>query len=181
MRRTAPSLALALVLSPVLCTAGKAVPPPELTDEHRHQGGHVTFRTPAGWEVVEGGDGRLDAWGPEVGMRIVERQGEQGLDSFHVDCMMERLAGPMDADPQVKYEYDFVGGMIGQQRALDSAFAVTYDKEIRGHRIWRQRNITLIGFGRSLCVVGYAPAKGWKKNGPHAALLQAVMSSVNVK
>lgn len=182
MRRTAPAIALAVLMSPVLCEAGgKAAPPPDLTDEHRHPGGHITFRTPADWKVTDGPDGRVDAWGPEVGLRIVERLGEQGLDSFHVDCMMERLAGPMDTEPQVKYEYDFVGGMVGDQRALDSAFAVAYDQEIRGHRAWRQRNITLVGLGRSLCVVGYAPVRGWKKKGPNAVLLDAVLASVTVQ
>jgi hypothetical protein len=182
LRRTAPAAALAVLLSPALCAAGgKAVSVPELTDEHRSAGGHVAFRTPEGWTVTPTGDGRVDVWGPEVGMRLVERAGEQGLDSFHADCMLERLAPPMDTEPQVKYEYDFVGGMIGEQRALDSAFAVAYDKEIHGHRLWRQRNISLVGLGRSLCVIGYAPAKGWKKNGPTAALLDAVLSSVTVK
>jgi hypothetical protein len=115
-------------------------------------------------------------------MRLVERSGEQGLDSFHADCMLERLAPPMDTEPQVKYEYDFVGGMIGQQRALDSAFAVAYDKDVRGHRLWRQRNISLVGLGRSLCVVGYAPAAVWKGKASAARILMdAVLSSVTVK
>lgn len=172
-----------VLLSPALGAAGgKAPPPPELTDEHRHPGGHVTFRTPPDWTITDSGDGRLDAWGPEIGMRLVERSGEQGLDSFHADCMLERLAPPMDTEPQVKYEYDFVGGMIGQQRALDSAFAVAYDKDVRGYRLWRQRNISLVGLGRSLCVVGYAPAPLWKgKSSAARVLMDAVLSSVTVK
>jgi hypothetical protein len=183
LRRTAPAIALAVLLSPAFTMAGgKAAPPPDLTDEHRHPGGHITFRTPADWKVVAGADGTLDAWGPEIGMRLVERSGEQGLDSFHVDCMMERLAGPMDTEPQVQYEYDFVGGMFGLQRGLDSAFAVVYDKEIRGHRAWRQRNISLVGMGRSLCVVGYAPVALWKKkSSPTRVLMDAVLSSVTVR
>jgi hypothetical protein len=183
LRRTAPAIALAVLLSPTLCAAGgKAVPPPELTDEHRHPGGHITFRTPADWEVTDKGHGRVEAWGPDLGMRLVERDGEQGLDGFHADCMEERLAPPMDTEPQVKYEYDFVGGMVGQQRGLDSAFAVVYDKEVHGHRTWRQRNISLVGMGRSVCVVGYAPAALWKKkSSPTRALMDAVLSSVTVK
>lgn len=183
MRRTAPAIALAVLLSPVLTEAGgKAVPPPDLTDEHRHPGGHITFRTPADWKVTDEGHGRVEAWGPDIGMRIVERTGEESLDGFHSICMEERLAAPMDMEPQVKYEYDFVSGMVGEQRGLDSAFAVVYDKEIRGHRAWRQRNISLVGLGRSLCVVGYAPAALWKKkSSPMRVLMDAVLSSVTVK
>lgn len=182
MRRTAPAIALAVLLSPALAAGGEAVPPPELTDEHSFRDGRITFRTPAGWTVTDDTHGRVEAWGDDIGIRLVSRDGEQGLDSFHVDCMAERLAGPMDTHPQVKYEYDFVGGMVGQQRGLDSAFAVSYDAEVRGHRLWRQRNISLVGMGRSLCVVGYAPAALWKKKaGPTRVLMDAVLSSVTVR
>jgi hypothetical protein len=184
LRRTAPAIALAVLLSPVLCAAGgEALAPPDLPAEHHLPGGHVTFRTPADWTVTDEGHGRVDAWGPEIGMRIVERDGEQGLDGFHVDCMEQRLAAPMDMDPQVQYEYDHVGGMVGEQRGLDSAFAVVYDKEVRGHRMWRQRNISLVGLGRSLCVVGYVPAALWKKkkSNPVRLLMDAVLSSVTVR
>ena len=183
MRRTAPAIALAVLLSPALCAAGdKGAPPPELTDEHRHPGGHVTFRTPSDWTFADKGHGVVEAWGPDLGIRLVERDGEQGLDGFHADCMVERLAPPMDTEPQVQYEYDFVGGMVGHQRALDSAFAVAYDKDVRGHRVWRQRNISLVGLGRSLCVVGYVPAALWKKKSSQArVLLDAVLSSVTVR
>ena len=37
-----------------------------------------------------------------------------GLDSLHVECMLVRLAGAMDTFPQVDYEYDFVGGELGE-------------------------------------------------------------------
>jgi hypothetical protein len=183
LRRTAPAIAVAVFLSPAFSAAGgKAVPPPELTDEHRHPGGHISFRTPADWAVTDKGHGVVEAWGPEIGMRLVERDGEQGLDGFHSDCMLERLAPLMDSEPQVKYEYDFVGGMVGQQRGLDSAFAVIYDKDFRGHRMWRQRNISLVGMGRSLCVVGYAPSALWKKkSSPTRVLMDAVLSSVTVR
>ena len=47
--------------------------------------------------------------------------------------MLVRLAGPMDTFPQVDYEYDFVGGEVGERRALDSAFVVHYDEPVEGH------------------------------------------------
>lgn len=182
MRREVAAFSLAISLSPALGVAGgKALPPPDLTDQHSNPSGHVTFATPADWNVTTRDASRVDAWGPDVGLRLVERNGEQGLDAFHVDCMMERLAGPMDTEPQVAYEYDFIGGMINGHRALDSAFAVRYDKEIRGHRQWRQRNVSLVGSGRSLCVVAYAPAAAWKKSPESRALLDAVLSSVTIK
>jgi hypothetical protein len=183
LRRTAPAIALAVLLLPAITTAGrKAVPLPELTDEHRHPLGHVTFRTPAGWTVKDEGPGRVEAWGPDIGMRIVDRAGEESLDGLHVNCMEERLASPMEMEPQVQYEYDHVGGMVGEQRGLDSAFVVIYDKDVRGFRAWRQRNISLVGLGRSLCVVGYAPAALWKKkSSPTRVLMDAVLSSVTVK
>jgi hypothetical protein len=183
LRGTAPAIALAVLLSPALAAGGEAVPPPDLTDEHRLPDGRITFRTPPDWQVADKGHGVVEAWGPEIGLRLVAREGEESLDGFHTNCMEERLAAPMDMEPQVKYEYDFVGGMVGQQRGLDSAFAVLYDKDVRGHRVWRQRNISLVGMGRSLCVVGYAPAALWKKkkSNPTRVLMDAVLSSVTVR
>ena len=73
--------------------------------------------------------------------------------------MLERLAGAMEQEPSVQYEYDFVGGAMGDRRALDSAFVVTYDKpDRRAQRQWRQRSVTIVGNGTSLCAVAYAPA-----------------------
>ena len=182
MRREVALSTLAIFLFPALGVAGgKALPPPDLTNEHLHPSGHVSFMTPPDWNVTARDASRVDAWGPEVGLRLVERNGEQGLDSFHVDCMMERLAGPMETAPEVAYEYDFIGGIVNGHRALDSAFAVNYDQKIRGHRVWRQRNVSLVGSGRSLCVVAYAPAESWKKSPASRALLDAVLSSVTIK
>jgi hypothetical protein len=182
VRREVAAFSLAIFLFPVLGVAGgKALPPPDLPEQHSNPSGHVTFQTPADWTVSAKDGARIDAWGQDLGLRLVERDGEQGLDSFHVDCMMERLAPPMETEPQVAYEYDFIGGMVNGARALDSAFAVRYDKEIRGHRQWRQRNVSLVGSGRSLCVVAYAPAERWKKSAESRALLDAVLSSVLIK
>ena len=183
MRREVAASTLAIFLSPALGVAGgKPVPVPALTDQHKNPSGHVSFMTPADWNVTVKDASRVDAWGPDIGLRLVERQGEQGLDSLHVDCMaMERLAPPMETHPQVAYEYDFVGGELLGHRALDSAFAVEYDKEIRGHRLWRQRNVSLVGSGRSLCVMVYAPAAQWKKSKASRALVDAVLGSVTIQ
>jgi hypothetical protein len=182
VRREVAASTLAIFLSPALGVAGgKALSLPPLTDEHKNPTGNVTFQTPADWNVSVSDPTRVEAWGPDLGLRVVERQGEQGLDAMHVDCMLERLAPPMDTEPQVAYEYDFIGGMVNGHRALDSAFLVRYDSEIRGHRQWRQRNVTLVGGGRSLCVVAYAPYPQWKKSKESRALLDAVLSSVTIK
>jgi hypothetical protein len=92
--------------------------------------------------------------------------------------MLVRLAGPMDAFPQVDYEYDFVGGEVGDRRALDSAFVVHYDQPVEGHRDWRQRNLTVVGEGESVCVVAYAPLPFWKKSKPARNLLTSVVESI---
>lgn len=182
VRREVAAATLAIFLSPTPGAAGsKPVPAPVLTDEHRHPSGHVSFLTPPDWNVTVKDSSRVDAWGTDVGLRLVQRSGEQGLDSFHADCMLERLASPMETEPQVAYEYDFVGGLVAGHRALDSAFAVRYDQPVRGHRRWRQRNVSLVGSGRSLCVVTYAPSAQWKKSSAARTVLDAVLASVTLK
>jgi hypothetical protein len=83
----------------------------------------------------------------------------------------------MDTAPQVQYEYEYIGGVFGTRRALDSAFAVTYDNPVRGHRQWRQRTLTVVGAGQSLCAMSYAPLSAWK-SAKTRALLDAVLASV---
>ncbi len=121
--------------------AGKQVPPPPLPAQHRHLSGGFAFRTPEGWKVDSPPENPevVNAAGDGVAVRFVYRDGESGYDSLHGACMLERLAGAMDMDPVVRYEYDFVGGVIGDRRALDSAFVVTYDKPILGQRQWTFR------------------------------------------
>ena len=170
-----------LVLAPIPCGAGKAkAPPPELTVEHRNASRSLAFRTPAGWTVESGGASpeQTEARGDGLVVRIVRREGEIGLDSYHAECMLVRLAGPMAAAPQVNYEYDFVEGPVGERRALDSAFTVHYDEPIEGHRDWRQRNLTVVGGGESLCLIAYAPKAVWKRSKETRALLEAVLGSV---
>jgi hypothetical protein len=154
-----------------------------LTVERANAAGTFTLRTPEDW-VVETRAGQpevTEARGGPLVLRIVRREGELGLDSWHVQCMLERLAGPMETQPQVDYEYDFRQGWIGDRQAMDSAFVVHYDEAIEGHKDWRQRNLTLIGGGESLCVVAMAPSRVWKKSKEDRALLEAVMKSVRLE
>ncbi|HSD67342.1 MAG TPA: hypothetical protein VLF95_11610 [Vicinamibacteria bacterium] len=178
---TASGLACLLLL-PAPSGAGRKDPPapPALTSEHSNASKTLTFRTPAGWEV-EAGAGQpelTEARGDGLIVRILRRDGELGLDSMHVECMLVRLAGAMDTFPQVDYEYDFVGSTVEERRALDSAFVVHYDQPVAGHRDWRQRNLTVVGGGESICVVGYAPLPVWKKSKQARNLLTSILESI---
>lgn len=174
-----------VVLCPVIVLAGRRAPesPPPLNVEHQHPSGAFLFRTPEDWKVQTSpaNPNTVEAWGGDIGLRFVYRAGEAGYDSLHVDCMLERLAGPMDTEPQVKYEYEFVGGVVANRRALDSAFVVRYDQPRHGHREWRQRTITVVGQGESLCVMSYVPRETWKSSAPARALVDSVLSSVTFR
>jgi hypothetical protein len=154
-----------------------------LVTEHRNAAGTFTVRTPEDWvfETRAGQPEVTEARGGSLLLRIVRREGELGLDSWHVQCMLERLAGPMQTRPQVDYEYDFRQGWIGDRQVMDSAFVVKYDEPIEGHKDWRQRNLTVIGGGESLCVVAMAPRPVWKKSKKDRALLEAVVKSVRLE
>jgi hypothetical protein len=170
---------LALSFLPASAWAGKkeiAVPP--LTVEHRHASGAFTFRTPEGWKVQTGANGEIEAWGADVGVRFLSRDGEFGSDGLHATCILEGLAPAAATDPRIKYEYEYMGGVMGDRRVLDSAQYVRYDDPVHGHRDWRQRTVTVVGGGFSLCVMGYAPAPVWKKSAESRALLEAVMGSL---
>jgi len=151
-----------------------------LSQEHWNASRTLSLRTPAGWQVksTSGEPEVTEARGDGLIVRILRREGELGLDSLHVECMLVRLAGAMETFPQVEYEYDFVGGEVGDRRALDSAFTVQYDAAVEGHRDWRQRNLTVVGGGESVCVVAYAPVAVWKKSKPARRLLTSVVESV---
>jgi hypothetical protein len=181
-RVAATLLLVALALS-ADAHAGKKAPPPPLPTLHQHPGGGFAFRTPEAWKVVSTPENpdTVNATGDGVAVRFVYHEGESGYDSFHGACMLERLANAMEMDPVVQYEYDFVGGVIGDRRALDSAFVVTYDKPILGERQWRQRTVTIVGNGTSLCAITYAPASVWKKSASTRALLDAVLASVTFR
>jgi hypothetical protein len=161
----------------------KKAAPPDLPLLHRHPSGKFTFRTPRDWTVGTSlaSPETLEVRGDDLLVKFIFREGEVGLDSLHVTCIDERLAGPMETEPGVKYEYDFLSGTVAGLELLDSAFLVRYDKEIGGHREWRQRNVTLVGAGVSLCAISYAPAARWKKSAETRALLDAVLESARLE
>lgn len=174
---------LAVLMAPARATAGKEAPPPPLTHEYVHPSGAFSYKTPEGWQVHASptDPDAIEAGGDGLLVRFLFQRGEAGYDSLHVTCMMERLAPAMDTEPQVKYEYDFLSGVVGDRRGLDSAFVVKYDKPILGHREWRQRNVTLVGHGQSICAISYAPAAIWKKSAATRSLLNAVLESLTFR
>jgi hypothetical protein len=176
-------LTVAVCPDPVLAGRKDPGPVPPLSVEHQHPSGAFLFRTPDGWKVqpIAANPDAIEAWGGDLGVRFVYRAEEYGYDSLHVDCMQERLAGPMDTEPQIQYEYEFVGGEVGSRRALDSAFIVRYDRPRHGHREWRQRTITVVGQGESLCVMTYVPREMWKSSPPTRALVDSLLASVTFR
>jgi hypothetical protein len=174
------TLLAALAALAAQAEAGRKVEAPALSAELRHPSGAFTFRTPDGWKLVAvpGNSEAVETGDGTVALRFVFRKSEWGLDAMHAACMLERLAPPMDTQPQVQYEYDFIGGAVANRRLLDSAFAVHYDAPVRGARDWRQRNVTIVGEGQSLCVVSYVPQALWKKSAPTRVLVDAVLSSI---
>ena len=56
-----------------------------------------------------------------------------------------------------------------------------YDSAIQGHQEWRQRNLTVVGAGQSLCIIVYVPAQVWKKSKASRALADAVVTSVTLQ
>jgi hypothetical protein len=155
---------------------------PALVAEHTHSSGAFSFKTPAGWSVgpPKANPDALDASGDGVVVRFLYRPDEIGFDALHALCMLERLAAPMAQNPRVEYEYDFISATVGDRRSLDSAFLVRYDAAIAGYREWRQRNLTLVGAGESLCLITYAPQPLWKQRATRR-LLEAVLASVAFK
>lgn len=182
LRPLATALLIAL-LGPAAWGGGAADGPSPLTQEHVHPSGAFTFKTPPDWrvQVSASNPNAVDAGGSGLMVRFLFQPEEVGFDSLHVLCMLERLAGGMDQDPRIKYEYDFVSGVVGDRRGLDSAFIVKYDAPIAGHREWRQRNVTLVGAGQSLCAISYAPLRVWKKSRSSRLLLDSVLSSVTFR
>lgn len=180
MKRAGLASACAVALGFGVAAAAPKRPAPDLPQELRHPSGAFTFRTPAGWtaRVLEDNRDVLEAAGDQMLARFYFKPQEIGLDALHVTCMDMRLLGPMETSPQVRYEHDFVGGVLGGRRLLDSAFEVRYDSEVGGASEWRQRNLTLVGEGESLCAIGYAPLRLWKKSRQARELLDAILASV---
>jgi hypothetical protein len=180
MKDLAALILSSLLLLPVALPAGQKDAVAALSEEHSNGSKTLRFKTPAGWTVTHTpGDLELaEARGGGMILRLLRREGELGLDSLHVECMLIRLAGPMETHPHVDYDYDFVGGGIGGRRALDSAFVVEYDAPIAGEKKWRQRNLTLVGEGESVCVITYVPNSVWKKSSTARKLLTSLVESV---
>jgi hypothetical protein len=154
-----------------------------LVAEHESASGRFSFKTPAGWTVETrlGQPEKVEARGDNLVFRVLRTEGEVGLDSLHVQCMVERLAPIMEAQPQVDYEHDFQEGWVGSRHALDSAFVVHYDEPVQGARDWYQHNVTVVGEGESMCIIGMSPRDLWKKSKETRTLLDAVMASVRPK
>jgi hypothetical protein len=178
-------LLASLLLIPGPIWAGKEKSPaPPLASQHQNRDGAFRFRTPEGWTVESRGENPeiVEArGGQELIVRFVHRNQEAGYDGIHADCMLERLADAMKIDPQIQYEYDFLSSEQGPHRLLDSAFFLRYDEPVRGHRQWRQRNLTIVGGGQCLCVITYCPLATWKKSADTRALLDSVVRSVEFR
>ena len=177
------SIVAAASIAVAVFAARPAQAPPVLDVWQRSPSGAFAFRTPAGWTVQSRAEQpeTMEAAGDGLRVRIIHRTGEHGFDSLHGACMLERLAPPEDVSPEIKYEYDYVGGAFGERRALDSAFVVKYDKAVHGHKQWRQRNLTVVGAGASLCAISYAPVPVFKRSREARDLLDAILASVTVR
>ncbi len=171
-----------LTLLPAALTAGGQDAPAALGRVHENASGTVRFRTPEDWAVSTqpGVPEVSEARGGGLIVRILRREGELGLDSLHIDCMLLRLAGGTEAEPAVDYEYDFLEGRLAERKVLDSAFVVHYDAAIDGARAWRQRNVTIVGEGESVCVVGYAPLPALKRSKEMRRTFDAVLASIEL-
>ena len=159
----------------------KLVEPPPLSQSHSHRDGLFTFAVPDGWKVGKGTGGDPDsvqATGDGLVVRFVYRRGDAGYDAYHGACLSERLIGRGDHSGVPEYEYDYVEGSYGDRRSIDSAFVTEYDTEVFGHRKWRQRNLTVVGGGHSLCLIAFAPASVWKRSIEARSLLDAVLMNV---
>ena len=182
-RRKAPlrNAGLLFAFLPALAVFALEKPAPALSSEHRDASGSFSFRTPAAWTVEDVRADRTEASGDGLVVRFFHHREATGFDSLHVSCMQDRLAGAMESDVKVDYEYDFQEGVLGAGRVLDSAFRTRYDKPVKGYRDWRQRNVTLVGSGRSLCIIAYCPVPLWKKSRELRALLDGVVMSVSAR
>jgi hypothetical protein len=155
--------------------------PPSLSQVYVHRTGQFTFRVPESWRIgahVNGDPDTVQAVGDGLVVRFVYRDREAGYDAFHGICLAERLVGREHDAAPAQYEYDYVEGSYGDRRALDSVFVVEYGKDVLGHRKWRQRNLTVVGGGHSICLIAFAPASVWKKSIEARGVLEAVLQNV---
>jgi hypothetical protein len=183
LRRALLGTVLAAAAVPGVVWADAPPAAPALTREHAHPSGAFRFRTPDGWteQKVKADPTALQLAGDGMVVRFLFQNREVGYDALHSICMTQRLEEAPQTDPWIEFEYDFISGNLGDRRFLDSAFRVLYDEAILGEREWRQRNMTVVGAGQSLCIVVYVPSKVWKKSKPARALADAVVKSVEFK
>jgi hypothetical protein len=176
------TLALVLLL-PTWASAAKKAASAPLVEEHAHPSGAFTFKTPAGWKTapVAGNPDLYQATDGTVLLRFLFHEQETGYDGLHAVCMLERLAPAMETAPSVQYEYDYVSWIAADRRVLDSAFVVKYDQPVQGSRDWRQRNLTVVGGGESLCIITYVPAAVWRKSAALRATLEEVVRSITFR
>lgn len=176
--------ALAAALAwPAVARAGQKPEPPALTHEHTHPSGAFTFKTPESWteEAFPAEPGVQQVAGDGMVVRFAFQKREVGYDALHGLCMTQRLKDAPQTDPWIDFEYDFLSGGLADRRFLDSAFRVRYDAPIQGHREWRQRNLTVVGAGESLCIIAFVPSQVWKKSKASRALADAVVRSVGFR
>jgi hypothetical protein len=160
--------------------AGEKIVIKPLAQEHWNGSRTLRFKTPEGW-LVQNTSGQVElteARGDGMRLRLLRWPMDMGLDSTHADCMLQRLAGPMETSLDVRYEYDFVGGEIGERRALDSAFVVEYDAVIDGDKKWRQRNLTVVGAGESVCIITYVRNSMFKKSSAMKKFMTSLVEGV---
>jgi hypothetical protein len=163
--------------------AGAAEAPPPAMTRHTHPGGGFSYEVPQNWTVGPVPEKPLieEAKGDGQIVRFVYAAGDAGFDSLHVSCMLERLRPEQQTSPHIRYEYDFLSGDFGDYRILESAFELSYDEPYAGVIDWRQRNVTIVGRGHSLCMILHTPLKDWKKRKGLKALQEMVVRSVVLK
>ena len=157
--------------------------PPPLTQEYSHKNGAFRFLVPEDWKIgaVNADPDAIQATGQGLVVRFIYRRGEAGYDALHGSCLAERLISSAEGTPATGYEYDYVEGAYGPRRSLDSAFLTDYGAEVLGHRKWRQRNLTVVGNGHSLCMITFAPQSVWKKSPAARSILEAVLQNVKFR
>jgi hypothetical protein len=183
LRRTLAAGLVLAVLPVAVATARvkvKLPEPPPLTQEYVHKNGAFRFLVPEDWKVepIKSDSDAVQATGQGLVIRFIYRKGEVGYDAFHGSCLAERLNTGVEGAPATGYEYDYVEGSYGERRSLDSAFATDYGAEILGHRKWRQRNLTVVGRGHSLCLISFVPQSVWKKSRAARSVVEAVLQNV---
>jgi hypothetical protein len=178
LRRLALLFAL---LAPLPAYAHKEKEEVVLGPARQHPLGGFTYQLPQGWTIQTASNDpdSLDASGDGVMVRLFYRPGEIGYDALHGICLMQRFPGHGEGEPQ--YEYDYIEGHDGPRRILDSAFVMAYEAPVQGYKKWRQRNLTVVGSGHSLCLISFAPLPVWKKSDKARSATEALMRSIKFK